>query len=185
MSSKFYTRTGDEGETGLLGKDRVTKDHPRLEAVGSVDEANAALGIARAICQAPQSPDIILAVQRDLYNLMAETAASVENAEQFRVIQEQRVKWLEDKIEAIGSLIEPTHEFIVPGDTAAGAALDFARAVVRRAERRLVRLHQNDELENTQILRYINRLSSLCFVLELLENQESMGKPPTKAKETQ
>jgi cob(I)alamin adenosyltransferase len=95
-----------------------------------------------------------------------------------------RVKWLEDEIESISLLLKPTNEFIVPGDTVAGASLDFARTVVRRAERRLVQLHQSDELENTHLLRYINRLSSLCFVLELLENQISMGTPPTQAKQT-
>jgi len=185
MDSKYYTRKGDDGTTGILGESRVTKDHPRPEAIGSLDEANAALGMARAICQAPQSPEILLTVQRDLYNLMAETAASSENAHRFRLINAKRVKWLEEKIESISLIIEPTHEFIVPGDTVSGASLDFARAVVRRAERRLVQLHHKDELENIHLLRYINRLSSLCFVLELLENQTGMGRPPTQAKQTQ
>jgi cob(I)alamin adenosyltransferase len=185
MPSEYYTRNGDDGTTGILGESRVTKDHPRPEAVGSVDEANAALGIARAICQAPQSPEILLAVQRDLYHFMAEAAASAKNAHLFRVINDQRVKWLEEEIESISLIIEPTHEFIVPGDTAAGAALDFARTVVRRAERRIVKLHQINELENIYLLHYINRLSSLCFVLELLENQTSTGRPPTLAKQTQ
>jgi cob(I)alamin adenosyltransferase len=80
MPSEYYTRKGDDGTTRILGKNRVTKDHPRPEAVGSVDEANAALGMARAICQAPRSPEILLTAQRDLYHLMAEAAASSENA---------------------------------------------------------------------------------------------------------
>lgn len=184
MANEYYTRTGDDGTTGILGETRVSKDHPRPEAVGSVDEANAALGMARAICQAPQTPEILLAVQRDLYHLMAEAAASPKNAPRFRVINARRVKWLEEKIESVSVLIEPTNEFIVPGDTIAGASLDFARTVVRRAERRLVQLRQDDELENIHLLHYINRLSSLCFVLELLENQMIGGAQSTLAKQT-
>jgi cob(I)alamin adenosyltransferase len=185
MTSDYYTRTGDDGTTSILGKDRVAKNHPRTEAVGSVDEANAALGMARAICQAGQTPGILLSAQRDLYHLMAEAAASPDNAPRFRVINAQRVKWLEEQIETVSLLIEPTNDFIVPGDCTAGASLDFARTVVRRAERRLVQLHRIDELENIHLLHYINRLSSLCFVLELLENQISEGSSSTLAKPTE
>jgi cob(I)alamin adenosyltransferase len=174
--TKFYTRTGDDGTTGLLGEGRARKDSPRLEAVGAIDEANAALGVARAACLAPASPEIILKIQRDLYGLMAEVAATPENAARFRVIDEGRVTWLEAQIAAIESQVEPTNEFIVPGDTASGAALDLARAIVRRAERHVAGLHLDGELENPELQRYLNRLSSLCFVLELLETQQS-GKP--------
>ncbi len=184
MPNEYYTRSGDDGTTGILGEDRVAKDHPRPEAVGSVDEANAALGMARAICQAPQTSEILLSVQRDLYHLMAEVAASPKNAPRFRFIDAQKTKWLEDQIDTISTLIEPINEFIVPGDSTAGASLDFARTVIRRAERRLVRLHRSDQLENTGLLQYINRLSSLCFVLELLENQINEGSSSTLAKQT-
>jgi cob(I)alamin adenosyltransferase len=180
--TKFYTRTGDDGTTGLLGEGRTRKDSPRLEAVGAIDEANAALGVARAACLAPSSPDIILAAQRDLYGLMAEVAATPENAARFRVIDGERVTWLEDQVAALESQVEPTGEFIVPGDTQAGAALDLARAIVRRAERRVTGLHLDGELENPEIQRYLNRLSSLCFVLELLETQQSGAAKPTLAK---
>jgi cob(I)alamin adenosyltransferase len=176
MTSDYYTRSGDDGTTSILGKDRVAKNHPRTEAVGSVDEANAALGMARAICQAGQTPGILLSAQRDLYHLMAEAAASPENAHRFRVINAQRVKLLEEQIETESLLIE------LPGDCTAGASLDFARTVVRRAERRLVGIHRIDEFENIHLLHYINRLSSLCFVLELLENQISGETSSTLAK---
>ncbi len=184
MSNKYYTRSGDNGITGILGNDRVSKDHPRLEAVGSLDEANAALGMSRAECQLSQTSEILLSVQRDLYHLMAEVAALPENAFRFRVINSQKVHWLEKKIDTISELIEPINEFIVPGDSTAGASLDFARTVVRRAERRLVQLHRTEQLENHSLLQYINRLSSLCFVLELFENQNQFRPNPTLANQS-
>lgn len=154
-----------------MGEGRVSKDHPRLEAVGAIDEANAALGMARAACKAPRSPQILLTVQHDLYGLMAEIAATPENAARFRAIDAERVAWLEEQTDMIGASVEIPTGFIVPGDTPAGAALDLARTVARRAERRTVSLWQAGEIENPELLRYLNRLSSLCFVLELLENQ--------------
>jgi len=180
--TSFYTRAGDNGTTGLLGEGRVRKDDPRLEAVGALDEANAALGLARAACRAAQSAPILLAAQRDLYGLMAEAAATPQNAARFRVIIAERVAWLEAQIETIGQGVAPTREFITPGDAPAGAALDLARTVVRRAERRLASLYLVGELENPHLLAYLNRLSSLCFVLELFENQQAGIAQPTLAK---
>jgi cob(I)alamin adenosyltransferase len=180
--TRFYTRTGDDGTTGLLGEGRARKDAPRLEAVGTLDEANAALGLARSICQAPQSPELLLTAQRDLYNLMAEVAATPENADKFRMIDASRVDWLETQIKTLEQTVQPTNEFIVPGDCLSGAALDLARTVVRRAERRITSLHLAGELENSDLLPYLNRLSSLCFVLELLENQHLGKQNPTLAK---
>jgi len=178
----FYTGKGDDGFTGLLGDTRVPKYHPRPEAVGAIDEATAALGAARAICQAAQSGLILLSIQRDLYNLMAEISATPENASRFRVIDGERVAWLEEQTDAISAQVEMPKEFIVPGDSASGAALDVARAVVRRAERQVARLWHEDEIENAELLRYLNRLSSFCFVLELLENQTAGTARPTLAK---
>ncbi len=180
--TNFYTRTGDDGTTGLLGEGRARKDAPRLEAVGTLDEANAALGMARASCQASQSTEILLTTQRDLYSLMAEVAATPENAARFRTIDADRVSWIEEQISVIEDQVEPTNEFIVPGDTPAGAALDLARTVVRRAERRVTGLYLDGEIENPKLLHYLNRLSSLCFVLELFENQRAGKDKPTKAK---
>jgi cob(I)alamin adenosyltransferase len=180
MTPNLYTRTGDDGSTSLLGEGRVPKDDPRMEAVGALDEANAALGMARAAGKSPQGREILLTVQRDLYGLMAEAAATPENAARFRSIDADRVAWLEAQIAAIEQIVPPMTEFIVPGDTPAGAALDLARTIVRRAERRLVGLQRTGGIDNPELLRYINRLSSLCFALELLENQGSGG--PTLAK---
>jgi len=178
----FYTRTGDDGTTGLLGEDRVSKDHPRIEALGALDEASAAIGLARASCQAPQTPPILRAVQRDLYKLMAEVAATPENADKFKGIDTARVTWLEEQADEVQSIVKIPKEFILPGDTYSGAALSLARAVVRRAERRVTELFQLGALSNDEILRYINRLSSLCFVLEILENQVA-GRDTSLAKE--
>jgi cob(I)alamin adenosyltransferase len=179
----LYTRTGDDGTTGLLGEDRVSKDHPRIEALGALDEASAALGLARASCQAPQTPPILRVAQRDLYKVMAEVAATPENADKFKGINASRVAWLEEQADYINEMINLPKEFILPGDTPSGAALSMARAVVRRAERRVTELVTLGELDNKDLLRYLNRLSSLCFVLELLENQAA-GKSTSLAKES-
>jgi cob(I)alamin adenosyltransferase len=178
----FFTRAGDDGYTGLLGEGRVPKYHPRTEAVGTIDEANAALGLARAACQDELSPAILLAAQRDLYNVMAEVSATPENAARFRTIDAARVSWLETQIDAVSANVEIPKEFIVPGDSQAGAALDLARAIVRRAERQVACLVHQQQLENLDLLHYLNRLSSLCFVLELIENQVAGKISPTLAK---
>jgi cob(I)alamin adenosyltransferase len=180
--TKLYTTTGDDGFTSLLASGRVPKYHPRPEAVGTLDEASAALGAARAFCQAEQSAPLLLASQRDLYHIMAEVSAPLNNAARFRVIDNARVTWLESEIDKITSLVEPPTEFIVPGDTPAGGLLSLARAIVRRAERQITRLIHMGEVENKELLRYLNRLSSLCFALELLENQVTGKSRPTLAK---
>lgn len=181
--SKFYSGLGDDGDTGLLGEGRVPKHHPVPETLGDVDEATAALGLARALCQNALSTELLLNVQRDLYHLMAEVAATPENAPRFRRIDAQRVVWLQEQIDRIGEQVELPQEFIVPGDSLAGAALSLARAVVRRAERRISRLLAEGWLQNRELLRYLNRLSSLCFLLELLENRQAGQSTPTLAKQ--
>jgi len=178
----LYTGKGDDGTTGLLGEDRVSKDHPRIEALGALDEASAALGLARVSCRAHQTPPILQTVQRDIYKLMAEVAATPENADKFTGIDATRTTWLEKQAESVNTMVIMPREFILPGDTPSGAALSLARAIVRRAERRVTVLFTLKELENTEILRYLNRLSSLCFVLELLENQTA-GRSTSLAKE--
>lgn len=170
---KFYTQSGDDGYTSRLGKGRLPKDDRRIEAIGTIDEASAVLGLVRAQSQDPETADLLLEVQRDLYHLMAELSATSENAGQFRKIDETRVKWLGAKIDAISSLVDMPKEFIVPGDSYPGAVISLARSVVRRAERRVAGLHHAGEVDNPQILPYLNRLSSLCFVLELREYKSS------------
>lgn len=182
--TSFYTRTGDDGLTGLLGEGRVPKDHPRPEAYGAADEASAALGLARALCNAPGSREILQTIQRDLYGLMAELAATPENAARFRSITAERVVWLEQQTDYLAAQVELPREFILPGDTPAAGALAMARTIVRRAERRTVTLFRNGEVENIELLRYLNRLSSLCFVLELYENRFAGVQRVTRAKDS-
>ncbi len=180
---KFYTRTGDDGTTGLLGEGRVPKTHPRIEALGVLDESTATLGWARAQARDPRSGGILLEAQRDLYKLMAEVAATAGTAGQFHFIDAARVTWLESQIEQLSATVTMPREFILPGDSLAGAALSMARAVIRRAERRVVELLDAKEISNPELVPYLNRLSSLCFVLELVENAAA-GKNTTLAKDS-
>jgi cob(I)alamin adenosyltransferase len=182
MTTSFYTRGGDEGYTGLLGEGRAAKEDIRLEALGAVDEANAALGMARALARSPESPGLLLQVQRDLYGLMAELAATGENAARFRTIHAGKVTWLEAQIDAFAGIVQMPGEFIVPGDAVESAFFDLARAIVRRAERRVAALLHRGDIANPELLRYLNRLSSLCFVLELRENQITGNSKLTLAK---
>lgn len=176
----FYTRKGDDGTTGLLGQGRVAKYHARMEALGALDESSAALGLARASTRDPHCGPLLLEAQRDLYRIMAEVASPPENANQFR-FDPSRLEWLEGQTDALTKTIEMPKEFILPGDSQSGAALSLARAVVRRAERRVVELFDNEEIKNPALQKYLNRLSSLLFVLELVENRAA-GKSTTKAK---
>ncbi len=169
------------GRPACLGRDASRKYHARIEAVGTLDESSAALGLARAQCLDPRSNSILLEAQRDLYKLMAEVAATPENAERFHSIDAARVTWLEEQTDELSKLVEMPKEFILPGDSVAGAALSLARAIIRRAERRVVELFDTEEIKNPDLQRYLNRLSSLCFVLELLENQAA-GHKTTLAK---
>ena len=171
--SKFYTAKGDDGTTGLLGEGRLPKYHPRMEAIGSLDEATAALGLARSLVQNAALQPILLQTQRDLYGLMAEVAATPGNAAQFRSIDKARVAWLEKETDALEAKVEVPKEFILPGETKGSGALALARTVVRRAERRVAELFHTNEIENPELVPYLNRLSSLCFLLELAENQHA------------
>lgn len=181
-SSAYYTATGDDGTTGLLGDRRVPKHDPIMEAVGSVDEASATLGLARAHAQDPRTADLLQEAQRDLYRLMAEVAATPENQPRFRSLTEERVAWLEAQIAALEAEVPAPQAFILPGDSPAGGFLALARTVVRRAERRLSALYAAGHLSNPHLLRYLNRLSSLCFVLELVENRAA-GRDATPARQ--
>jgi len=179
----FYTRLGDKGDTGILGEERVPKYDLRVEALGVIDEANSVLGWARSQSNVDEIKEIVLTVQQDLYKIMAEVAAAKEIAGQFKYVTEQQVNWLEEKTDQISQSITIPREFIIPGDTQSGAALDMSRTVVRRAERKIVELFHQGDIQNPLILSYFNRLSSLCFVLELYENSwVTKSEHPTLAK---
>jgi len=178
----FFTRQGDDGYTGLLGEGRVPKYHPRPDTVGTIDEASAALGCARAISNSGYVNQIVIQVQRDLYLMMVEISSTPENSSQFRAIASEHVVWLESETNRLSEQVEMPKEFILPGDSPSGAYFSLARTIVRRAERLVARLFHDGDIGNVEILKYLNRLSSLCFVLELLENQASGREKPTLAK---
>jgi cob(I)alamin adenosyltransferase len=178
----FYTRTGDDGKTGLLGEGRISKSDPIVETLGSLDEATAALGFARANCRDTRVQDLILDIQRDLYHIMTEIAATPENLPRFQTLTIDRVNWLESQVDSFSANVQVPHEFILPGGSIAGGALSLARTIVRRAERRLAELQAMNGLNNPILIQYLNRLSSLCFILELFENK-STGNSSTLAKE--
>ena len=181
--NKLYTSTGDDGYTGLLGEGRVPKYHPRTEAVGMLDEASAALGLARAFSQNAESAALLLEAQRTLYKIMAEISATPETVSSFRLVTPEIVSRLEGQIDSLGADLAIPRDFIIPGESQAGAALALARTIVRRAERNVARLFHDHDIDNQEIMRYLNRLSSLCFILELIEYQSAGKDTPTLAKQ--
>lgn len=174
--SDFYSGRGDDGYTSLLGPGRVRKYDLRPEAYGTVDEAQAAMGLARAAGCRAETAEILLAVQRELYVLMAELAAAGDEDSPFSGrVTAADVGRLEDWLTALEAEVAAPKEFVVPGDSPAGAALHLARTVVRRAERVCVRLADGGPLGNREVVRYLNRLSSLLYVLALIEDQAVTG----------
>lgn len=178
----FFTGKGDDGTTGMLGEGRVQKYDRRMEALGALDEANAALGLARSLMGDLPETAMVLEIQRQLYQLMAEIAATPENAARFRKIDEESVLMLENQIAALSKRIVMPSEFIVPGDSPASAAFSLARTVVRRAERRVVELVDCGLVANRLLMAFLNRLSSLLFVLENYILQQTGRQKPTLAK---
>ena len=172
--AKVTTRTGDTGYTGLIGKERVPKWDPRPDTFGTLDEATSALGIARAVSTDTRVREVILALQRELYLLMAELALSPEAyADSAFKITEEHVSALERTTEELKQNVEIGHQFVIPGETLPSAAMDLARTVVRRGERLAVRLHHEGIIENAEVLRYLNRLSDLLFVLARYEEERA------------
>jgi cob(I)alamin adenosyltransferase len=171
MDIKWYTGVGDDGYTGILGRDRVPKYAIRPEAYGTVDEASAFLGLARSQATDERVRQLILTLQRDLYNMTADLATVPETATRPPWLSIKRLAWLEEQTDALGAEVEMPKAFIVPGDSVGGAALEIARTVVRRAERLAARLFHDGELRDDTPLKYLNRLSSLLFVLARVEDR--------------
>lgn len=165
----FYTRKGDEGYTDLLG-DRVPKYDPRPEALGTIDEATAQIGLARAISVSERTTSILIDVQRDLYLMMAELAFTQEMQQQRYHVTQEHLDRIEQETDRLADEVVLPPQFILPGDTHAGAAMDVARTVVRRAERLVVRLLHEGAIDNMLIAAYLNRLSSLLFILGRYED---------------
>ncbi len=172
---KIYTKRGDRGETGLIGGSRVLKSALRVEAYGEVDELNALLGTVMARLADGAIKDSLLGVQRDLFAIgahLADPGGQVEKKSEKAAVGEERVKTLEGIIDRYEAALPPLRSFILPGGNEAGALLHLARAVCRRAERRMVALAQEAPI-SPLLLVYINRLSDLLFILARAANRES------------
>jgi len=158
--SKIYTRTGDDGTTGLGDGSRVAKDSLRVEAFGTVDEANSAIGVVLAVDSIPQAIHALLTeVQHDLFELGGELCIPGHSA-----ITDDFVTRLEAELDALNADLPALQEFILPGGSQAAAACHLARTIVRRAERATITL-ANNETVRPEVLQYLNRLSDLLFVV--------------------
>jgi cob(I)alamin adenosyltransferase len=167
---KIYTRTGDTGETSLFSGDRARKDDPRIDAYGEIDELNAWLGLVRASPIDSALDHALAALQRDLFALgaqLADPADKLAPRVTKAVIDDDHILRLEQLIDQLETELPPLRRFILAGGTAAGAALHVARTVCRRAERRMVALTPPVD---PALLRYVNRLSDLLFVLARVAN---------------
>ncbi len=174
--SRIYTRTGDDGTTGLLFGGRVPKDHPAPAACGDVDEAQAAIGMARALAAGTDAElnDLLVAVERDLWVLMAELATAPENRSKLvpgrTSVTPAMVAALEPLIDDVTSRFPAPREFVLPGQTPPAAALDVARAVVRRAERTAL----SAAAAGSHVVPYLNRLSDLLWALARWQEGEPL-----------
>ena len=176
--NRIYTRKGDAGDTGLVSGPRRAKHDARVVAIGEVDEANAAIGLARLhVVGWDAALDAELAViQNDLFDLGADIATPEENAEHALRIRQERITWLEERIDAMNAHLEPLRSFVLPAGSPAAAHLHFARAVIRRAERAASALKAvPSEWVNPRALAYLNRLSDYLFVMARLANVGAGG----------
>jgi len=162
---KIYTKTGDEGQTGLFGGPRVRKDDVRIEAYGTVDELNAAIGVVRCQPLPPAIDQCLLRVQSELFSVGAELATPDPQKHGMALIGDGQIAVLEAAIDQLEDTLPPLRNFILPGGSMGAAQLHIARAICRRAERRVVALaSQPGVLISTQIIRYLNRLGDYLFV---------------------
>jgi cob(I)alamin adenosyltransferase len=166
---RIYTKTGDDGTTGLLYGGRVPKDDPATEAYGTTDEAVAALGAARAAAVDGAASEEILGLQRQLFVVGADLATNPEGRGRLEpgvsLVTPEMTERLERRIDELVEERPLPSAFVVPGANPASAALDLARSVVRRAERRVVSMERGGSEVNPEVRRYLNRLSDLLFVL--------------------
>ena len=181
-SMKTFNKKGDKGETSLLYGARVAKCDDRCEAYGTIDEAVSVLGLAKNFCQ-PEVKDIVSSLQRELFVIGAEMATPEERYSQMvakgKVVKPEMVQRLEDLINYFEAKIDMPREFIIPGACVSSAALDVARAIVRRAERKAVTFKQSEQFINEEILKYLNRLADLIFTLARYEEKVGDGSNPS------
>jgi len=159
-----YTKTGDKGTTGLYTGQRVAKNSLRVKAYGTIDEVNSALGMARAFCKNDEVKEIILKVQQCNSLLMADLASIDKEP----MLLGSHVAQVESTIDSIEAKLPPLTQFLIPGESQGGSFLDLARTFIRRAERAILDLAEQELVHDSNRL-YINRISDLCFVLMRLE----------------
>lgn len=178
---RIYTKTGDSGQTGLLGGPRVSKEDTRVEAYGTVDELNSVLGVCLTVLGEPEVLELLTRIQNHLFDVGSELATPPEarrSAQQRKIsVSPEQVEYLEQQIDRLEADLEPLKAFILPGGSAAAAHLHHARGVCRRAERRIVSLHQRTPV-NPDLLKYLNRLSDLLFVLARWMNHQAGVEEP-------
>lgn len=176
MTLKIYTRTGDDGDTGLFGGGRVPKDDHRVDAYGEIDELNAVLGLVRAVELMPRIDEVVTPIQRDLFSIGALLATPDLDKMREQLtkarIDDERIAELERAIDACERELEPLRAFILPGGTPKAAALHVARTVCRRAERRVVALRREVTVPELVVI-YLNRLSDLLFMLARVANRRA------------
>lgn len=165
--SKIYTRTGDKGTTGMADGTRVDKDSMRVVAIGDVDELNSVMGLVACTCPAGDVKEALITIQHDLFNLGGQITLP-----ECDLITEQRITWLEQTLDEMNADLPALKEFILPGGGTAAAHCHLARTVCRRAERSMVTLAKEFEL-NKNVSAYINRLSDLLFVICRVLSRES------------
>ena len=180
-SKRIYTKYGDEGETNLLYGGRVSKSNPHTEANGMADEAVSAMGLARALCNDPWVKGIIEEKQRELFSIGGELATDPEYYGTFKThfdpVTPEMVRNIELLIDNLQNRIEIPRVFVIPGGSSGSAAIDMARAAIRTTERRVVDLQLSGKLANPELLRYLNRLGDLLFILGRYEDRDLMPTP--------
>ena len=178
----IVTKTGDSGTTALMFNRRVSKTHPRVEAGGSVDELNSALGLARASAEHAFIRDHLVSIQKDLVILMGELATLVEDLPRFveagfSLLTPELTAKLDEIVKQIEAQNLSPKDWAMPGSTVSSAALDFARTTCRHAERRVCALQESNQLQNPEIVVYLNRLSDTLWLLARWAEAERMTNP--------
>lgn len=177
---KIYTKGGDKGETGLFGGERVSKNSPRIEAYGTIDELNSFIGLAVTEVKSEDLKNLLLVVQNQLFTLGSDLATPLnEKNKKYDIprVTEKFFEEIEKQIDKFDALLEPLQNFILPGGTKSASLLNICRTVCRKAERRVVALHASEQT-GVNIIIFLNRLSDLFFVLARYENMIS-GIPDT------
>ena len=162
--SKLYTRTGDDGTSGLSGGERIAKNHQRMNAMGSVDELNSVIGLLICKLTEPDLKTFFTSIQHDLFNIGGEISMPGQS-----FIKSEKIDLLESKIDFFNESVEPLKDFILPGGSEAASVCHMARSIARRAERDVVTLHQAEPVCDTT-RQYLNRLSDLLFVTARIIN---------------